>query len=1245
MATGGRRFGLALTCLALAGVAGLAESPGLPPSELRDPPRAAARTTGLVPGSLWEILANPAIRGVADRSRMAATAFFQMIAPWAHEERRLYGTPESVTMGQAVWESGWGESGLSVTYHNFHGMKDAWGKERQPNYASGSVDLCNSQGTDCATYNTYPSGQESFLDHGWALANYGRYSATRQYLGNPSEFLRVVAEAGYASASGYYNNVKGTMDYHNLYQYDTAQGGGGSGVPQTSTGFYYPTGDDTPYIYPSAFFGATPGDGYFSNRWHCADDIAANQGDPVYAVAEGDVVTVSTGGWGTGNVGLIVKHRCSNGRYFLAVYGHITNYATGHVLPGQQIGKIGYWSNGIHLHFGVYESADGTGGYPVIDVPNGYGWGMRAMPRPAEEWIDGVKSYDRWMSPTSYIRTRHPYGGGTPTDSSPPFGAIDWPSANESFSGWKDCSGWAIDYESGVSRVELLVDGNRIGDANYPTNRDDGNPGWTFRWDSSTVSAGSHTFTCRLTNGAGLTASIDRTINVIGANQAPNPPTNLRESINGLSVTFQWDDGGDPDNGPRNYRTYVVDVYNSSGNFIKSSGWVESGTSWAWTVPAAGDYSWDVRASDSALDSAKSSRKYFNIANRPPNPPINLRETVDGLNVSFAWDDGGDPDNGPRNYRTYVVDVFNSDGGLERSSGWVENGTTWSWQASRPGSYSWDVRASDSALTGDRSARRSFSIANRAPNPPELLLPESGYASVEREVTFSWLDGGDVDNYPWDHRDYHVVVVNADGHEVGSRPYNGDASTTWTWTAPAAGDYRWRVQSGDGDKPSTWTAEWPFTILPSHWLSAGLHCLGVPVDLPAATPAAVLGGYDWQMATYEPASGAFRSGQTGAVPAGCRLLRGEAVWLWLPTAQTLLLPSLGQHDANFDLPLTRGWNNLGNPYDADLPWTPETIQVLQHGQLVGTLDQPVAQALVMPYAWTFDSSRRRHQIVADQSLTFAQHAIPAMAGFWLRALADEVTVRLAPPGQGQRRATAGQADGREWSIRLRAAAAGEAGEVTVGVTTVPGRAAEFSEPPSPVAQPTPLVTIAGLEGDVVTGSFRQWHPGAQRWELNLQRATPGEVTLSWPALLRDLPRGVVLELEDLNNGQRLVLNTRASYRVDVPQDGRRLRLTARTGNLARSEIVALSGQASRSRGASLSLTLSGPAEVTVTVRGLGGKLVRTMHEAVTAGSSSWLWDGLDEQGRPVPRGVYQIEAVAVSANGAVSRAVRTVTVN
>jgi flagellar hook assembly protein FlgD len=60
---------------------------------------------------------------------------------------------------------------------------------------------------------------------------------------------------------------------------------------------------------------------------------------------------------------------------------------------------------------------------------------------------------------------------------------------------------------------------------------------------------------------------------------------------------------------------------------------------------------------------------------------------------------------------------------------------------------------------------------------------------------------------------------------------------------------------------------------------------------------------------------------------------------------------------------------------------------------------------------------------------------------------------------------------------------------------------------------------------------------------------------------------------------------------------------------------------------------------------LGGRTVKELsRQTAAAGATSLAWDGRDQQGRLVPAGTYVVEATAWSANGALSRAVQTVTI-
>ncbi len=127
-------------------------------------------------------------------------------------------------------------------------------------------------------------------------------------------------------------------------------------IDKTSTGFYYPTGiSDLTGDKEWLASGCNGSNNYFINEYHIGHDFFTGLDDPVYAIADGKVVTISYNGWGAGNVGIFIKHRLSNGDYFLALYGHITtNVSVGDkVFAGKVIGNIGPWDYGTHLHFGI----------------------------------------------------------------------------------------------------------------------------------------------------------------------------------------------------------------------------------------------------------------------------------------------------------------------------------------------------------------------------------------------------------------------------------------------------------------------------------------------------------------------------------------------------------------------------------------------------------------------------------------------------------------------------------------------------------------------------------------------------------------------------------------------------------------------------------------------------------------------------------------------------------------------------
>ena len=149
-------------------------------------------------------------------------AFVAASVPGARLGMARYGVPASVTIAQAILESGAGASTLTRLDHNVFGMK-CFGSPGQ--IAIG----CRSYGTfECepgcfttrASFRAYADMADSFVDHGLMLSTLSRYRACFRYTNDPDRFAQALQSAGYATDPHYARSLIGLMRQYNLYQYD-----------------------------------------------------------------------------------------------------------------------------------------------------------------------------------------------------------------------------------------------------------------------------------------------------------------------------------------------------------------------------------------------------------------------------------------------------------------------------------------------------------------------------------------------------------------------------------------------------------------------------------------------------------------------------------------------------------------------------------------------------------------------------------------------------------------------------------------------------------------------------------------------------------------------------------------------------------------------------------------------------------------------------------------------------------------
>jgi hypothetical protein len=156
---------------------------------------------------------------------MTNQEFINSLLSGAQNGYEKYGILPSVTIAQAINESGWGRSSLAKTDNNLFGIKYPGNHDPSLKITKGSWAT-----DDGGYYAHYQSWSDSVQDHGYFLKNNSRYAAA---IGASSAEIQVraIADAGYASDPNYYQTTMSIINSNNLKQYDT---GSYNGNPSAS---------------------------------------------------------------------------------------------------------------------------------------------------------------------------------------------------------------------------------------------------------------------------------------------------------------------------------------------------------------------------------------------------------------------------------------------------------------------------------------------------------------------------------------------------------------------------------------------------------------------------------------------------------------------------------------------------------------------------------------------------------------------------------------------------------------------------------------------------------------------------------------------------------------------------------------------------------------------------------------------------------------------------------------------------
>ncbi|MDM8219121.1 LysM peptidoglycan-binding domain-containing protein [Limosilactobacillus mucosae] len=182
--------------------------------------------------------------------------FIESVAQGAINGWTKYGVLPSVTVAQAILESGWGQSGLSTSAHNLFGIKGSYNGQ----YVTMQTrEVYNGQSYYIYdNFRKYANNSESVKDHGNFLYSNSRYA---NLLGDQSytSVARKLQADGYATDPSYASSLIKLVEMYNLTQLDNIAFSGkqpvinnkndynysNSGNADSSNGYYTVQSGDT----------------------------------------------------------------------------------------------------------------------------------------------------------------------------------------------------------------------------------------------------------------------------------------------------------------------------------------------------------------------------------------------------------------------------------------------------------------------------------------------------------------------------------------------------------------------------------------------------------------------------------------------------------------------------------------------------------------------------------------------------------------------------------------------------------------------------------------------------------------------------------------------------------------------------------------------------------------------------------------------------------------------------------------
>jgi len=421
---------------------------------------------------------------------------------------------------------------------------------------------------------------------------------------------------------------------------------------------------------------------------------------------------------------------------------------------------------------------------------------------------------------------------------------------------------------------------------------------------------------------------------------------------------------------------------------------------------------------------------------------------------------------------------------------------------------------------------------------------------------------------------------------------------------------------------------------------SGFHMFCLPYPVGDRYPPTALGlSGTLKLARWDPRSGKYRF-----FPYDIRELRpGEGYWIYLETPTRIMLNGarfLKDTEVPVAVPLYAGWNQVGNPFPQ--PIYLGGLQFAVPGSpLALNYEDASVEGYIHSFIFFWDNLSKDYTPPKSGSDVL----LPPWQAFWVYAKRDAVLLFNQPQFIGSfqvRKRGKLQADHNSlrWKLRIGVIAGDERDLCNVlGVADGASDGLDGFDVLKP-PRPSPSVKLAFVLGGEKAASatelcydIKAASGGRKVWDFIVSCELPNsDVVLQWE--WDGVPKDAKVTLVDVDSQRCINMRTASNYRYQSGAVGgkQRFKVIVEEGNAVPLKVMQLRVVPVRGGKAAISFVLSKDARIDCAIRTLTGRVVRRLSSGgvVKRGQVTMMWDGKDEHGNRVPRGVYVVTVQPVA---------------